>query len=374
MMDALLLRRRRRGRGPQLHGDEGRLRVVLQADRGPGDLGRGRHGRHGRELLARVHGPRRGGRRRPVLQRGERLRREPGEGEERPRARGDLRTRRPPGRSRSSRPRASSRSPRSRRRRMPCPRTGSSRRSSTSATAGPSPSSCAAATNSRRPSSAPSVSRSCGRRPPRRSSRSWAPSPGSLGAVRGTIRNRAALAGIFADHAIRLVGNGTTGRQPGRIPPAQRQRRPRPGRDRASATFGACRRASPTRLAGRPLKVRRGIEVGHIFKLGTKYSERIDAGYTDDKKESHLFVMGCYGIGISRTLQALIEQSHDADGIIWPWADRALPGARLPAGSPGHRGHRDRRPGSRPAAERAGADVLSTTAPSGPGSSSRTPT
>ena len=53
---------------------------------------------------------------------------------------------------------------------------------------------------------------------------------------------------------------------------------------------------------GQRLRTERGVEVGNIFKLGTKYSERIDAGYTDDKKERHLFVMGCYGIGISRTL------------------------------------------------------------------------
>jgi prolyl-tRNA synthetase len=59
--------------------------------------------------------------------------------------------------------------------------------------------------------------------------------------------------------------------------------------------------------------------VGHIFKLGTKYSEKFGAVYTDDQKQSHPMVMGCYGIGVSRTLQAMIEQSHDADGIIWPW-------------------------------------------------------
>ena len=56
-----------------------------------------------------------------------------------------------------------------------------------------------------------------------------------------------------------------------------------------------------------------------MFKLGTKYSEKFGAVYTDDKKQSHLMVMGCYGIGISRTLQAVVEQSNDADGIIWPW-------------------------------------------------------
>ena len=143
--------------------------------------------------------------------------------------------------------------------------------------------------------------------------------PGSLGAVRGTIRNPAGLAGVFADHAVRLVGNGTTG--------ANRDgfhlRNVNVARDLEVTRFGDFRRiqaGEPDPLGGRPLKVRRGIEVGHIFKLGTKYSERLDAGYTDDKKERHLFVMGSYGIGLSRTLQAVIEESHDKDGIVWPWA------------------------------------------------------
>jgi len=70
---------------------------------------------------------------------------------------------------------------------------------------------------------------------------------------------------------------------------------------------------------GRPLKIRRAIEVGHVFKLGTKYSEKFGAVYTDAQKQSKLMIMGCYGIGISRTLQAVIEQSHDADGVVWPW-------------------------------------------------------
>ena len=143
--------------------------------------------------------------------------------------------------------------------------------------------------------------------------------PGSLGAVRGTIRNAAALAGIFADHAIRLVGNGTTGANRD----GSHLRHVNVARDLEITRYGDFRRVragEPDPVGGRPLKMRRGIEVGHIFKLGTKYSERIDAGYTDDKKEKHLFVMGSYGIGISRTLQAVIEHSHDADGIIWPWA------------------------------------------------------
>ena len=143
--------------------------------------------------------------------------------------------------------------------------------------------------------------------------------PGSLGAVKGTIRNAAALAGVFADQAIRLIGNGTTGANKDGF----HLRQVNVSRDLAVTRFGDFRRVRPGEpdpKSGQPLKVRRGIEVGHIFKLGTKYSEKYGAVYTDDQKQSHLMVMGCYGIGISRTLQAVIEQSHDADGIVWPWA------------------------------------------------------
>jgi prolyl-tRNA synthetase len=93
-------------------------------------------------------------------------------------------------------------------------------------------------------------------------------------------------------------------------------------RDLAVTKFGDFRRVRPGEpdpKSGQPLQLRRGVEVGHISKLGTKYSEKFGAVFTDDKKESHLMVMGCYGIGISRTMQAVIEQSHDNDGIIWPW-------------------------------------------------------
>ncbi|MCL2390604.1 MAG: proline--tRNA ligase [Endomicrobia bacterium] len=62
----------------------------------------------------------------------------------------------------------------------------------------------------------------------------------------------------------------------------------------------------------------RGIEIGHIFKLGTKYSKSMNAIYLDAKGEENLIVMGCYGIGVTRILAATIEQSHDANGIIWP--------------------------------------------------------
>ena len=66
------------------------------------------------------------------------------------------------------------------------------------------------------------------------------------------------------------------------------------------------------------LSIRRGIEVGHVFKLGCKYSESLDATYQDENGETHTIVMGCYGIGVGRTVAAAIEQNHDEDGIIWP--------------------------------------------------------
>jgi prolyl-tRNA synthetase len=69
---------------------------------------------------------------------------------------------------------------------------------------------------------------------------------------------------------------------------------------------------------GQPLKIQRAIEVGHVFKLGTKYSEKLNALFLDESGNRQPAVMGCYGIGVTRTLQAVIEQSNDKDGIIWP--------------------------------------------------------
>ena len=71
---------------------------------------------------------------------------------------------------------------------------------------------------------------------------------------------------------------------------------------------------------GKPLIIKRGIEVGHVFKLGTKYTDAFKAVYKTDELKEQVMVMGCYGIGVSRTVQAVIEQSHDKDGIIWPAA------------------------------------------------------
>ena len=74
----------------------------------------------------------------------------------------------------------------------------------------------------------------------------------------------------------------------------------------------------PCVKCAKPLKIRRAIEVGHVFKLGTKYSEKLNSKFIDEAGQQHPCVMGCYGIGITRTLQAVIEQSNDKDGIIWP--------------------------------------------------------
>ncbi len=71
---------------------------------------------------------------------------------------------------------------------------------------------------------------------------------------------------------------------------------------------------------GKPLKIKKGIEVGQIFKLGTKYSKKLDAFYVDTDGFRKPFIMGCYGWGVSRTLAAVVEQFHDDHGIIWPRA------------------------------------------------------
>src|SRR5690606_5944048 len=66
------------------------------------------------------------------------------------------------------------------------------------------------------------------------------------------------------------------------------------------------------------LEIKRGIEVGHIFQLGTKYSEAMKAHVLDENGKERPMVMGCYGIGVSRIVAAAIEQNHDEHGIIWP--------------------------------------------------------
>lgn len=74
----------------------------------------------------------------------------------------------------------------------------------------------------------------------------------------------------------------------------------------------------PCPACGTPLTGSKGIELGHVFKLGTKYSKSMNALYMDENGELKPFIMGCYGWGVSRTMAAVVEQLHDKDGIIWP--------------------------------------------------------
>ena len=73
------------------------------------------------------------------------------------------------------------------------------------------------------------------------------------------------------------------------------------------------------------LQIARGIEVGHVFQLGGKYAEAMNATVLDETGRNRSMVMGCYGIGVSRIVAAAIEQNHDASGICWP--EPMAPGA-----------------------------------------------
>jgi prolyl-tRNA synthetase len=94
-----------------------------------------------------------------------------------------------------------------------------------------------------------------------------------------------------------------------------------PGRDFPVPEYGDFTTAAagdPCPRCSTPLEVHRGIEVGHVFKLGTKYSSAMNCTYLDESGQRQPMIMGCYGLGITRTVAAAIEQSHDDDGIIWP--------------------------------------------------------
>ncbi|MDR1546706.1 MAG: proline--tRNA ligase [Deltaproteobacteria bacterium] len=97
-----------------------------------------------------------------------------------------------------------------------------------------------------------------------------------------------------------------------------------------SADLAEVRAGDPCPRCGEPLSVRRGIEVGHVFKLGAKYSEALGAKYAKADGTEAPIVMGCYGIGVGRTLAAAVEQSHDDDGIIWPMALAPFQATLLP--------------------------------------------
>ena len=95
-----------------------------------------------------------------------------------------------------------------------------------------------------------------------------------------------------------------------------------PGRDFTVDTYldlRLVRAGDSCRHCGEPLAETRGIEVGHIFKLGTKYSSSLQANFLDERGEEKPMVMGCYGIGVTRIVAAAIEQNYDENGIKWPF-------------------------------------------------------
>jgi prolyl-tRNA synthetase len=94
-----------------------------------------------------------------------------------------------------------------------------------------------------------------------------------------------------------------------------------PGRDFPEPEYGDFTTAAagdPCVRCGTALEIHRGIEVGHVFKLGTKYSESMHCEFLDESGKRVPMIMGCYGLGIGRTVASAVEQSHDDDGIIWP--------------------------------------------------------
>jgi len=137
--------------------------------------------------------------------------------------------------------------------------------------------------------------------------------PGSLGAV----INVPAGVIVLADERLRGANDMTTGANEDgfhlKNVSIERDIKVTSWFDLRTVTAG-----EPCVKCGKPLKIRRAIEVGHVFKLGTKYSEKLNATFLDADGARKPSVMGCYGIGITRTLQAIIEQGNDKDGVIWP--------------------------------------------------------
>ena len=135
--------------------------------------------------------------------------------------------------------------------------------------------------------------------------------PGSLGAVHVT------KIPIYADSLLRDAAEMTTGANEDGF----HYRNVSINRDIGVTHWADLRSVQAGEACGNcggPLKIQRAIEVGHVFKLGTKYSEKLGALFLDESGKQQPAVMGSYGIGVTRTLQAIIEQSNDKDGIIWP--------------------------------------------------------
>ena len=145
--------------------------------------------------------------------------------------------------------------------------------------------------------------------------------PGSLGAVASTLGGATgrqdACPTIYADARLEGANDMTTGANEDgfhfRNVSMERDIKVTAWFDLRTVKVG-----EPCVKCAKPVKIRRAIEVGHVFKLGTKYSVAMNAMYLDEAGKQNPAVMGCYGIGVTRTLQAIIEQSNDKDGIVWP--------------------------------------------------------
>ena len=140
---------------------------------------------------------------------------------------------------------------------------------------------------------------------------------GSLGAVGVGQKSHAGIEGVIADDALKDQEGLTTGANEDDFHLKGVSFK----RDIKVTRWADIRTAQAGDLApnsDEELKIERAIEVGHVFKLGTKYSEKLGANVLDEHGKSRPCVMGCYGIGVTRTLQAVAEQGADKDGLIWP--------------------------------------------------------
>ncbi|MBS4198991.1 proline--tRNA ligase [Bacillus sp. FJAT-49732] len=135
---------------------------------------------------------------------------------------------------------------------------------------------------------------------------------GSLGPVGVTGKLK-----VYADHAVKALVNAVCGANADGFHFVNVN----PGRDfevENYADFRFIMEGDPSPDGKGIIRFARGIEVGHIFKLGTTYSEAMDANYLDENGRAQNYIMGCYGIGVSRTLSAIAEQFNDENGLVWP--------------------------------------------------------
>ncbi|HEU6437335.1 MAG TPA: proline--tRNA ligase [Nitratidesulfovibrio sp.] len=122
---------------------------------------------------------------------------------------------------------------------------------------------------------------------------------------------------VFADHELLASDGWITGANKGDT----HLRNVSLGRDAKVERYADLRVITPADVCprcGQPIDLTRGIEVGHVFKLGTKYSEPLKCTFLDEDGKEKVMIMGCYGIGVSRVVASCIEQNHDADGIVFP--------------------------------------------------------